>query len=53
MTSTDRSVSSEYAAKAAEIAAKLKPGSYEAVQALASVSIAASLVRIADALERN
>ena len=41
----------DFVAKAAEVASKLKPGTYEAAQALAMVSIAASLVRIADALE--
>ena len=56
MTSSDRSISTDFAAKAAEAAdaaATLMPGTYDAVLALASVSIAASLVRIADALERN
>jgi hypothetical protein len=38
------------AAKAAEVAAKLKPGTYEAVQALALVSIAQSLAKIAENL---
>jgi hypothetical protein len=36
------------AAKAAEVAAKLKPGTYEAVQALALLSIAQSLAKIAE-----
>jgi len=39
------------AARAAELAAKLKPGTYDAVQALALLSIAQSFTRIADALE--
>jgi hypothetical protein len=43
----------EYARRAAEVTAKLKSGTYEAVQALALLSIAKSLGRIADALERG
>ncbi|GAB6898737.1 hypothetical protein [Kineosporia succinea] len=43
----------DYAVKAAEVAAKLKPGTYDAVQALALVSIASSLARIADQLEQR
>jgi hypothetical protein len=39
------------AAKAAEVAAKLKPGTYDAVQALALLSIAQSLAEIAENLE--
>lgn len=38
-------------ARAAELAAKLKPGTYDAVQALALLSIAQSFTRIASALE--
>jgi hypothetical protein len=38
------------AAKAAEVAAKLKPGTYDAVQALALLSIAQSLAKIAENL---
>ncbi len=37
----------EYAEKAAEVASTLKPGTYEAVQALAFVSIAHSLAALA------
>lgn len=33
-----------YASKAAEVAGKLKPGTWEAVQALAMLSIAESLI---------
>jgi hypothetical protein len=42
----------ESAAKAQEVAAKLKPGTYDAVQALALLSIAQSLVEIAENLGR-
>jgi hypothetical protein len=38
------------AARAAEVAAKLKPGTYDAVQALALLSIAQSLAKIAENL---
>lgn len=41
------------AARAAELAAKLKPGTYDAVQALALLSIAQSFTRIAVALESS
>ena len=39
----------QYADQAAEVAAKLKPGTWEAVQALALVSIAQSLATMAEA----
>ena len=38
----------EFADQAAEVAAKMKPGTWDAVQALALVSIAQSLATIAD-----
>ncbi|QWZ09591.1 hypothetical protein KRR39_07545 [Nocardioides panacis] len=38
----------EFADQAAEVAATLKPGTWDAVQALALVSIAQSLAAIAD-----
>jgi len=38
----------ELADQAAEVAAKMKPGTWDAVQALALVSIAQSLATIAD-----
>ena len=41
-----------YAAWAAEVAAKLKPGTYDAVQALSLLSIAQSLASIAEHMER-
>jgi len=40
----------ESAAKAKDVAAKLKPGTYDSVQALALLSIAQSLVEIAEHL---
>jgi hypothetical protein len=46
-------VNDDYARRAAEVADKLKAGTYDSVQALALVSIARSLSRIADVLERN
>jgi hypothetical protein len=42
MTTTD--LGAQNAAKAAEVASKLKPGTYDSVQALALLSIAQSLV---------
>jgi hypothetical protein len=45
MTTTDLRV--QTAAKAAETAEKLKPGTYDSVQALSLLSIAQSLVKIA------
>ncbi len=39
---------SGYARQAAEVAARLKPGTYDAVQALALVSIAHSLAVLAE-----
>ncbi|QTE30859.1 hypothetical protein [Pengzhenrongella sicca] len=53
MTNPNLSVSVEYAEKAAAVVAKLKPGTYEAANTLANISIAASLARIADAMERT
>lgn len=53
MTTPSSAIGPDFMAKAAEVASKLRPGTYEAAQALATVSIAASLVRIADALERR
>lgn len=48
MTTTDRvDAARAYADQAAAVAAKLKPGSYEAVQALALTSIAHSLAVLA------
>jgi hypothetical protein len=41
----------EHADQAAEVAAKLKPGTWDAVQALALVSIAQSLADIAGRTE--
>jgi hypothetical protein len=41
-------VAEDYAKQAASVADKLKPGSYEAVQSLALVSIAHSLAVLAD-----
>ena len=38
----------QYADQAAEVAARLKPGTWDAVQALALVSIAQSLARMAE-----
>lgn len=43
----------QYANQAADVAAKLKPGSYDSVQALALISIAQSLARIAETLEQR
>lgn len=44
-------IAAAYANRADEVAQKLKPGTYEAVQALALVSIAKSLTLIAESLE--
>ena len=49
---TTTGLAAQYAAKAAEVAAKLKPGTYEAVKALALLSIAQSLVEITENMER-
>jgi len=49
MTTPD--LGAEYAAKAVEVAAKLKPGNYDSVQALALLSIAQSLAKIAEKME--
>jgi hypothetical protein len=51
MTNPSSAAASEYAAKAAEVAQKLKPGTYDSVEALALVSIAHSLAQIAQAME--
>jgi hypothetical protein len=48
MPNDDALTARTYAAQAAATAAKLKPGTYEAVQALALVSIAHSLAVLAD-----
>jgi hypothetical protein len=53
MTNPDRNIGSEYAVKAAEVADKLRPSSYESVQSLALISIASSLARIAEALDKE
>jgi hypothetical protein len=50
---TTPNAAADTAARAAEVAAKLKPGTYDAVQALSFLSIAQSLSRIADALDRQ
>jgi hypothetical protein len=48
---TDDTVSAalEYAEQASAVAAKLKPGGYDSVKALALISIAHSLAAIAEA----
>ena len=43
----------EYADRASQVAQTLKPGTYDAVQALALVSIALSLTQIANSLATN
>lgn len=43
-TDKNAQLAAEYANKAAEAASKLKPGTYDAVQSLALLSIAHSLV---------
>jgi hypothetical protein len=53
MTSPEKQLSDDHLARAVEVAAGLKPGTYDAVRALAAVSLAASAARIADALERQ
>ena len=50
---TTPSVGSRYAAQASEVASKLQPGTYEAVQPLAFLSIAQSLAQIADSLQKQ
>ena len=50
---TSPSLGAQYANQAAEVAAKLKPGPYDAVQALAFVSSAQSLAQIAAAMEQK
>jgi hypothetical protein len=51
-TTTNDSAAS-YAAKAAEVADKLKQGGYESVKALALISIAKSLVSITASLAKT
>jgi hypothetical protein len=50
MSDSQRKTAATYAERAAEVAQSLKPGTYDAVQALALVSIAASLADIAASL---
>ena len=52
MPTDDATTARSYAEQAATTAAKLKPGTYEAVQALALVSIAHSLAALVDG-QRN
>ncbi len=49
---TTTGLAAQNATKAAEVAAKLKPGTFDAVQGLALLSIAQSLVAIAEIMER-
>ena len=51
MPNTGLDAAAAYANEAAQVAQKLKPGTYDAVQALALVSIALSLRQIAGTLE--
>jgi len=51
MPDADVDAAAAFASQAAQIAQKLKPGTYDSVQALALISIAVSLDRIADSLE--
>lgn len=51
--SEDRDISTLYAGLATDVADRLKPGTYDAVQGLALVSIAHSLARIAAVLEHR
>ena len=53
MGTQDVAVAKTYAEQAAAVAAKLKPGTYDAVQALALTSIAHSLIALADAASRD
>jgi hypothetical protein len=46
-----KQLSDDYAQRAGEVLGKLKHGTYDAVEALALVSIANSLARIADHAE--
>ena len=50
MTDQRQSLASQFAEQAAALTQTLKPGTYEAAQALAMVSIAASLAQLADTL---
>jgi hypothetical protein len=52
MPNADLDAAAAYASEAAQVAQKLKPGTYDAVQALALVSIAISLKQIAASLEQ-
>jgi hypothetical protein len=53
MSKPELEVAAAYANQAAEVVQKLKPGTYDGVQALALVSIAISLQQIATSLERG
>jgi hypothetical protein len=53
MSNAELAAAAAYANKAAEVAEKLKPGTYDSVQALALVSIALSLKQIAASLEQS
>lgn len=50
---TTPNLGAHYANQAAEVAAKLKPGTYDAVTALSWLSIAQSLAQIASAMEQK
>ena len=52
MSNDELDAAAAYASEAAQVAQKLKPGTYEAVQALALVSIATSLRHIAASVEQ-
>ncbi len=52
MSNTEPDAAAAYATEAARVAQTLKPGTYDAVQALALVSIAISLQQIAASLEK-
>lgn len=52
MPKNELEVAAAYATEAAHVAQKLKPGTYDAVQALALVSMAISLQQIAASLQR-
>ena len=53
MPNTELDAAAAYATEAAQVAQKLKPGTYDSVQALALVSIAISLKQIAASLEQS
>jgi hypothetical protein len=53
MSSAALEAAAAFATEAAQAAQKLKPGTYDAVQALALVSIAISLNQIASSMERT